>query len=110
MTRPVYATREMAQRAADLKKAAYNSVQIDRALESATESVEGCLHRRFGPMPSLRTFPSRFPVFALDRIWVQPRASLLDVRVHRTPLARRASDHLPLTARVRLEGREPVRR
>jgi endonuclease/exonuclease/phosphatase family metal-dependent hydrolase len=61
------------------------------------------LHRRFGAMPSLRTFPSRFPVFALDRIWVQPRAALLDVRVHRSPLARRASDHLPLTARVRLE-------
>jgi len=67
------------------------------------------LHRRFGPMPALRTFPSRFPVFALDRIWVQPRASLLDVRVHRSPLALRASDHLPLTARVSLEACEPVR-
>jgi endonuclease/exonuclease/phosphatase family metal-dependent hydrolase len=68
----------------------------------ARSPLLGRLHRRFGPMPSLRTFPSRFPVFALDRIWVQPRASLLGVSVHRSPLARAASDHLPLTARVRV--------
>jgi endonuclease/exonuclease/phosphatase family metal-dependent hydrolase len=58
------------------------------------------LHRRFGPTSGLRTFPSRFPVFALDRIWVQPRRALLEVRVHASRLARQASDHLPIRAVV----------
>ena len=47
-----------------------------------------------------RTFPSRFPVFALDRVWVRPRDRLVHVAVHRTALARQASDHLPLVAQI----------
>ncbi|MGF7191350.1 endonuclease/exonuclease/phosphatase family metal-dependent hydrolase [Robbsia andropogonis] len=47
-----------------------------------------------------RTFPSRFPVFALDRVWVRPRERLVRVAVHRTALARQASDHLPLVAQI----------
>jgi endonuclease/exonuclease/phosphatase family metal-dependent hydrolase len=47
-----------------------------------------------------RTFPSRFPVFALDRVWVRPRERLVRVAVHRTALAREASDHLPLVAQI----------
>ena len=31
------------------------------------------LNSHLGKAPSLRTFPSFFPVFALDRIWVKPR-------------------------------------
>ena len=46
------------------------------------------------------TFPSRFPLLSLDRIWVRPRERLVRVAVHRTPLARKASDHLPLVAQV----------
>ncbi len=46
------------------------------------------------------TFPARLPIFALDRIWVRPRERLVRVAVHRTPLARRASDHLPLVAHI----------
>ncbi|MGI4984228.1 MAG: endonuclease/exonuclease/phosphatase family protein, partial [Janthinobacterium lividum] len=49
---------------------------------------------------ALRTFPSRFPVFALDRIWVRPAARLVRVAVHRTAMARVASDHLPLVAQI----------
>jgi len=52
----------------------------------------------FGP-PS---FPSRLPVFALDRILGWPQGVVRDVHVHDTPLARVASDHLPLTARLTL--------
>jgi len=46
------------------------------------------------------TFPSRWPVFALDRIWIRPGHRLVQVAVHATPLARIASDHLPLIARI----------
>ncbi len=56
------------------------------------------VHARFGRTPGLRTFPSRFPVFALDRIWVEPRRALLELAVHRSVEARRASDHLPIRA------------
>lgn len=48
------------------------------------------------------SFPSRMPVFALDRILGWPRGVVRDVQVHDTPLARIASDHLPLKARLDL--------
>ncbi|ULX51747.1 endonuclease [Cupriavidus taiwanensis] len=56
------------------------------------------LHAYFEHTPHTATFPSRLPVFALDRIWVSPRAHLVSVASHRSPLARVASDHLPLVA------------
>jgi len=63
------------------------------------------LHRCFGRTRSVRTFPSPAPVLALDRIWVRPAEALVEVRAHRSPLARRASDHLPLRAVLALPAR-----
>jgi endonuclease/exonuclease/phosphatase family metal-dependent hydrolase len=54
----------------------------------------------FQAVPAPATFPSRFPIFALDRIWIRPRHRLVHVEVHSTPLARVASDHLPLIAHI----------
>jgi endonuclease/exonuclease/phosphatase family metal-dependent hydrolase len=48
------------------------------------------------------SFPARLPVLPLDRIIGCHRAELLDLATHDTPLARQASDHLPLKARLRL--------
>jgi endonuclease/exonuclease/phosphatase family metal-dependent hydrolase len=56
------------------------------------------LHRYFKRTPSLATFPSGMPVLALDRVWTHPRSLLRRIAVHRSPLARMASDHLPLVA------------
>ncbi len=68
------------------------------------------LHRRFGRTPGVPSFPSRFPVLALDRIWVQPRRALVAVDVHNTSRARRASDHLPIRAVIGgLWDAKPVR-
>ena len=64
------------------------------------------LYGRFGKPPAPRTFPSWFPVFALDRIWVMPRAALVDVRAHATPLTRIASDHLPLKAVIAINSQK----
>jgi endonuclease/exonuclease/phosphatase family metal-dependent hydrolase len=59
------------------------------------------LHSHFREMPAApRTFPARHPVFALDRIWVSPAGSLRKLVRHATPLARSASDHLPLIAEI----------
>lgn len=60
------------------------------------------LHRHFRETPSLATFPARMPFLALDRIWTHPRAMLRKLEVHKTPLARMASDHLPLVATLEL--------
>ena len=60
------------------------------------------LHRHFRETPSLATFPAVLPMLALDRIWAHPRAMLSGLSVHKTPLARKASDHLPLVATLEL--------
>lgn len=56
------------------------------------------LRSRYGMTPAPATYPAAWPVFALDRIWVSPRRSLRDLSAHASPLARIASDHLPLRA------------
>jgi endonuclease/exonuclease/phosphatase family metal-dependent hydrolase len=56
------------------------------------------LDRRLGRAPAPRTFPSWLPVLPLDRIYAGGAASLRAVAVHRSALARVASDHLPLRA------------
>jgi len=58
------------------------------------------LHAHFEKTPAAATFPASAPVFALDRIWIEPRALLDRAWVHISPLARVASDHLPLVARI----------
>lgn len=58
----------------------------------------------FGPLhPVLPSFPSRFPVLALDRILSRPPDLISSIEVHQTPLARVASDHLPIKARLNLD-------
>jgi endonuclease/exonuclease/phosphatase family metal-dependent hydrolase len=59
-----------------------------------------CLRSHFGHLRAPATYPSRFPILALDRILVYPRAAREKVRAVKTPLARIASDHLPLKAVV----------
>jgi endonuclease/exonuclease/phosphatase family metal-dependent hydrolase len=56
------------------------------------------LRARFGHTLAPATFPAQRPLLALDRIWVEPRALLHELRPHASPLARAASDHLPLRA------------
>ena len=54
----------------------------------------------FGFAPSRPSYPSRLPLLSLDRIMGWPDGLISDVEVHDTPLARQASDHLPLKARL----------
>lgn len=48
------------------------------------------------------SFPARYPLLPLDRILTCPAADILELTSHESPLARVASDHLPIRARVRL--------
>jgi phospholipase D1/2 len=58
------------------------------------------LHARFGRGAAVATYPARFPLFALDRVWVHPRQALR--RFSAYPRARTESDHLPVVAELEL--------
>lgn len=62
------------------------------------------LRAHFGKTPAPTTFPARWPVFALDRIWVKPTGMLRDIRAHFSALSRAASDHLPLRGVVEYDS------
>jgi endonuclease/exonuclease/phosphatase family metal-dependent hydrolase len=51
---------------------------------------------------AIPTFPSRFPVLRIDHVFVSKGIKVLDVRVPDGPLARAASDHLPLVADIEI--------
>jgi endonuclease/exonuclease/phosphatase family metal-dependent hydrolase len=63
-------------------------------------SVVRVLDQRMGPPPRPASFPANRPVLPLDRIWVHPARALRRIVAHRTPLARLASDHLPVIAEI----------
>lgn len=65
------------------------------------------LHEQLGRAPAERTFPARWPLFALDRTWVRPHGALLALEAYRSPLAAQASDHLPLRAIIAAQSRTP---
>lgn len=60
------------------------------------------LDERLGHATPVPSFPARFPVLSLDRIWASRDSLVTHLHVHRTPLARKASDHLPVQATIRL--------
>jgi len=60
------------------------------------------LNGLLGRSPAVRSFPSRCPALALDRIWVSPVSALVRLGAHRSRLACRASDHLPVLGEVQL--------
>ena len=65
------------------------------------------LRREFSsPMRRMRrTHPAWFPLFRLDRIYWDVELEGEEFHVHRSRLARVASDHLPVVARLRVRPR-----
>lgn len=77
----------------------YNSVRSSRAY--------GILSARFRdvrtlvrPTGAFSTFPTRFPLLTVDHIFLNAALEARKLHVHRTPLARIASDHYPLVAEL----------
>lgn len=68
---------------------------------SSLRSLKPVFDHTAGAVPS---FPSRFPMLALDRVLGHPHHLVSGVEVHDTPLARVASDHLPIKAYINLKG------
>jgi endonuclease/exonuclease/phosphatase family metal-dependent hydrolase len=63
---------------------------INRHLRDVREFIQAT-----GP---IRTFPTRLPMLAVDHIFINGAVQPLSLTVHRSPLARIASDHFPLIA------------
>jgi endonuclease/exonuclease/phosphatase family metal-dependent hydrolase len=66
-------------------------------------AVAGCLNdlqAEFHIAPTGPSFHARHPIAQLDRIIVHKDLSIEAAGVHMSPIARRASDHLPIWARV----------
>jgi endonuclease/exonuclease/phosphatase family metal-dependent hydrolase len=54
-------------------------------------------HQGFGG-EHVRTFPTFYPILALDHVLVRPAQAMEETHAHESPLARVASDHLPVRA------------
>lgn len=74
----------------------FNAVPRSRAYAILAEG----LSRQALTTPVRATFPARLPVLRLDHVFTNRRARVVRLDVIDTPLARRASDHLPLLATV----------
>ena len=74
-----------------------------------TSSSLNTLHSAFGDLPkAVPSFPAGLPVLALDRIIPNRRGLISAVEAHDTPLARVASDHLPIKAFVTVSASTTV--
>lgn len=60
------------------------------------------LENSFSKIPRVPTYPSRWPRFALDRIFASPGAEFSDWRILSDQKSKVASDHLPVLAKVKL--------
>jgi endonuclease/exonuclease/phosphatase family metal-dependent hydrolase len=79
-----------------------NSVPTSRAyrlIETHLRDVRTLVR----PGRAFRTFPTRLPSLAVDHIFVNSALSPTHLNVHRTPLARLASDHFPLVCELMLK-------
>lgn len=63
------------------------------------------INKCLGDSPAPATFPARFPMLALDRIWVRPADAMVSLQINKNSLTGRASDHLPVVAQIRIGHR-----
>jgi endonuclease/exonuclease/phosphatase family metal-dependent hydrolase len=69
-----------------------------------TRDIGTRLFRHFGLQGRPRSFPTRRPLLALDRILVSPSNLCIERGILRSKLSRFASDHYPVWARLDLCG------
>jgi endonuclease/exonuclease/phosphatase family metal-dependent hydrolase len=80
----------------------FNSVRTSRAYQLIATQLRD-VRTLVRPSEAVRTFPTRFPSLAVDHIFVNAALSPVQLNVHRTPLARLASDHFPLVCELTLK-------
>lgn len=73
----------------------FNATSITRPYQTLARRLDDA-QRRLGLKPTVKTFPSAFPAIRIDHCFVSPGVRITGVSAPFSPLARMASDHLPL--------------
>lgn len=73
----------------------FNATSITRPYQTLTRRLADA-QRQLGQKPTIKTFPSGFPAIRIDHAFVSPEIRVTNVFAPFSPLARAASDHLPL--------------
>lgn len=73
----------------------FNATSITHPYQALTRRLDDA-QRRLGLRPTVKTFPSAFPAIRIDHCFVSPGVRITGVSAPFSPLARMASDHLPL--------------
>ncbi|WP_296165905.1 endonuclease/exonuclease/phosphatase family protein [uncultured Brevundimonas sp.] len=73
----------------------FNATSMTRPYKTLTRHLADA-QRLLGLKPSVKTFPSTFPTIRIDHAFVTPDIVPTRIWAPRSPLARAASDHLPL--------------
>lgn len=85
----------------------FNATSITRPYRTLTSGLADA-QRLLGLKPSVKTFPSTFPTIRIDHVFVTPDIVPTRVWAPRSPLARAASDHLPLVMDFEIRPNEAV--
>lgn len=73
----------------------FNATSITRPYQAIAARLADC-QRTLQLRPSVKTFPSNFPAIRIDHCFISPEVVVTAVRAPLSPMARAASDHLPL--------------
>ncbi len=73
----------------------FNATSITRPYQTLTRRLADC-QRQLGLRSTVKTFPSGFPAIRIDHAFVSDEVRVTRVQAPYSPLARVASDHLPL--------------
>ena len=73
----------------------FNATSLTRPYQVLARHLPDA-QRTLGLKPSIKTFPSSFPAIRIDHCFVSPDISVRSMSAPFSPLARMASDHLPL--------------
>lgn len=73
----------------------FNATSLTRPYQTLTGRLADC-QRTLGLKPTMKTFPSSFPAIRIDHCFTNPGIRVTRVIAPFSPLARVASDHLPL--------------
>lgn len=73
----------------------FNATSITRPYQTLARHFADC-QRQLAVRPTVKTFPANFPAIRIDHAFVSPHIKVTRVHAPMSPLARVASDHLPL--------------
>lgn len=79
----------------------FNATSLTRPYQALAARLSDC-QRALKMKPSVKTFPSNFPAIRIDHAFLSPEVEAVKVFAPMSPLARTASDHLPLVMDFRL--------